>query len=76
MATMTESELKAGVIFGDAETGEYVYMPGSEIGITAPVCVYEAGQIRDDVDFAEALRLIRVRSLKPVTHPRLGRSSC
>lgn len=76
MATMTESELKAGVIFGDAQTGEYVYMPASEIGVSVPVCIYETDHLRDDVDFAEALRLIRVRSLKPATHPRLGKNSC
>ncbi|WP_338626211.1 hypothetical protein [Selenomonas sp. TAMA-11512] len=73
---MTESDLKAGVIFGDRATDEYVYMPASEIGVKVPVCVYEAPGLRDDIDFAEALRLIRVRSLRPTTHPRLGKTSC
>lgn len=30
---ITISELKSGLIFGDNESGEYVYMPASEIGI-------------------------------------------
>lgn len=76
MPTLVASELKSGVIFGDAENGEYVYMPASEIGLASPICIYEAGDSRDDVDFDEALRLIRVRSLRPAVHPRLGKSSC
>lgn len=76
MPTLVESELKSGIIFGDAENGEYVYMPASEIGVVSPLCIYEAGNLRDDVDLAEALRLIRVRSLRPVIHPRLGKNSC
>ena len=76
MASLIESELKSGLIFGDAENAEYVYMPASEIGVKDPACVYERGDMRDDVDIKEALRLIRIRSLRPSTHPRLGKSSC
>lgn len=76
MSTMVQAELKAGVIFGDTINGEYVYMPASEIGLAAPICVYEAANRRDDIDLHEAMRLIRLRSLKPAVHPRLGRSSC
>ena len=73
---ITISELKTGLIFGDSESGEYVYMPASEIGIDNPVCVYEADGRRSDIDLQEALRLIRVRSLRKTNHPVLGRSSC
>lgn len=73
---MVESKLKDGVIFGDNVNAEYVYMPGSEIGASVPVCVYEADGLRTDVDMREALRLVRVRSLRPTTHPLLGDSSC
>ncbi len=73
---IAESHLKAGVIYGDNENGEYVYMPASEVGVKNPVCVYEADGLRDDVDMKEALRLIRVRSLKPTKHPLWGESSC
>ncbi|WP_423791566.1 hypothetical protein [Mitsuokella jalaludinii] len=55
---------------------EYVYMPGSELGVKDPVCVYEADGMREDIDMHEALRLIRVRSLKPARHPVWGESSC
>ena len=73
---IAETELRIGVIFGDIETGEYVYMPGSEIGMDSPMCVYEEKGMRRDVDMGEALRLIRVRALRHVKHPVLGRNSC
>jgi len=76
MPTLNEMRLKNGAIFGDEDTAEYVYMPAAEIGAARPVCVYEQGDSRADVSFVEALRLIRVRSLRPTTHPRLGASSC
>ncbi len=76
MRTMTESELRAGLIFGDNITAEYVYMPASELGVEEPVCVYESSVNREDVHMKEALDIIRRRSLKPVKHPRLGNSSC
>jgi hypothetical protein len=76
MSVMQLSQLKAGRIFGDFATNEYVYMPASEIGAKEPLCVYETGTRRDDVDLDEALRLIRIRSLRPTRHPRLGESSC
>ena len=76
MASLIESELKSGLIFGDAENAEYVYMPASDIGVKDPACVYETGDMRDDVDIKEDLRLIRIRSLRQTTHPRPGKSSC
>lgn len=76
MSVMQTSQLKAGQIFGDQATEEYVYMPASEFGVENPVCVYEAKTRRDDVTLDEALRLICVRSLRPTKHPRLGESSC
>ena len=52
------------------------YMPGSEIGVDSPMCVYESDGRRLDVDLREALRLIRVRALRHAKHPVLGTSSC
>jgi len=51
-------------------------MPGSEIGLERPMCVYENCGKRLDVDLPEALRLIRVRSLRHAKHPVFGMSSC
>ena len=76
MATITECELKTGVIFGDSNSAEYVYMPASELGLDRPVCVYEQGCSREDVDLHEAMAIIRRRSLRHAAHPRLGSNSC
>lgn len=76
MSVMQISQLKSGRIFGDRATNEYVYMPAGEIGTKEPLCVYETETRRDDVGLDEALRLIRIRSLRPTRHPRLGESSC
>lgn len=76
MATMTEAELRAGVIFGDNNTSEYVYMPAGELGTDNPLCVYEYQSAREDVDIKNAMEIIRRRSLHHVSHPLLGKSSC
>ncbi len=76
MSVMQTSQLKAGRIFGDQTTNEYVYMPAGEIGTNNPMCVYETDTRRDDINLEEAIRLIRVRSLRPTCHPRFGETSC
>ena len=47
---LAESKLRVGVIYGDPVNHEYVYMPGSELGVKDPVCVYEADGMREDID--------------------------
>lgn len=76
MSVMAQAKLKAGVIYGDSLNQEYVYMPGSEIGVEDPLCVFERPGSRQDISVTEALVLIRRLSLKPAKHPRLGTSSC
>ncbi len=76
MSLMQTSQLRAGRIFGDCATGEYVYMPAGELGVDHPICVYETKAGRNDISLDEALRLIRIRSLRPTNHPLLGNNSC
>lgn len=71
-----EAQLLRGIIFGDRNTHEYVYMPASEIGMECPIYVYETVESRRDIDLAEALRFIRIRDLRPTIHPLFGRTSC
>ena len=73
---MVTAELKAGVIYGDTNTQEYVYMPASEIGVDTPLCVLERPNLRTDITLKEAVIFVRKLSLKPVIHPLLGKSSC
>jgi len=75
MSRMTAAHLKAGIIFGDNNTGEYVYLPASEIGMEDPLCVIETTKGQQDITLKQALLFVLKLSLKPVSHPRLGRSS-
>ena len=76
MSVMVTAELKAGIIYGDNISQEYVYMPASEIGVDNPICVIERPNNRSDISLKEAVTLVRKLSLKPVKHPRFGASSC
>ena len=76
MSLMIQAQLKTGLIFGDMENDEYVYMPASELGLTAPLCIYEKHNRRKDVSLTEADHLVTSLSLKPACHPRLGVSTC
>ncbi len=75
MSRMTIAHLKTGIIFGDNNTAEYVYLPASEIGMEEPLCVLETPKGRQDLNMKQALSFILKLSLRPVFHPRLGRSS-
>ncbi|MPN53938.1 hypothetical protein SDC9_201607 [bioreactor metagenome] len=76
MSAIVTAQLKAGLIFGDHNTREYVYMPGGEVGLENPICVLETEKNRHDVELAAAVELVQKLSLKPIKHPRLGSKSC
>lgn len=69
---LAEGRLLSGFIYGDKDTGEYVYFPASELDAASPVAVYETPDGREDLTMEEALSLIEHRSLKPVKHPVFG----
>ena len=72
MAQVSKGHLLAGIIFGDQATGEYIYLPGGEVGMDEPVCIFETKEGQHDIPMPEAVRLIAKLSLKPVRHPRMG----
>lgn len=76
MSQVVRQHLIAGFIFGDWQSGEYVYLPGGEVGLEEPLCVLETPSSRLDISLDEAVQLITKLSLKPVKHPRLGAKSC
>lgn len=75
MSFIVAEHLKAGIIFGDTNTQEYIYMPGGEVGTESPLCVLERNSERRDITLEEAAHLVTRLSLKPTLHPRLGRRS-
>ncbi len=75
MSRVTAEHLLAGIIFGDAENNEYIYLPGGEVGSEHPLCVYEHDDKREDLKLAEAARLVQHLTLKPTSHPIWGKRS-
>lgn len=47
MSKITQEKLLAGIIFGDNDNEEYIYLPGGEVGSEAPLCVLERGGSRE-----------------------------
>ncbi|MFA7068907.1 MAG: hypothetical protein WC127_08070 [Acidaminococcaceae bacterium] len=75
MSVIMTEQLKAGIILGDNENGEYIYMPGSEIGAENPMCIFEKGDHREDLHLEEAVALAKRLSLTPVKHPKYGKKA-
>lgn len=75
MSQIAQKHLLAGIIFGDAETKEYIYLPGGEVGTAHPLCVYEHDDRKDDVPLEEAGYLVDHLTLKRCSHPSLGNRS-
>lgn len=73
MSKITAEQLLAGIIFGDNDNQEYVYLPGGEVGSENPFCVLEQRGRSEDVPLEEAVRLVQRLQLYPCTHPELGK---
>lgn len=75
MSRMTAEHLKSGIIYGDHNTQEYIYLPASEIGMDDPLCVIETPIGRQDLTLKQALLSVLKLSLKPIRHPQWGNRS-
>ena len=71
MSQIAKKHLLAGIIFGDAETGEYIYLPGGEVGTDQPLCVFEHDGQKEDVDLDRAGYLVDHLTLKKLQPPHL-----
>lgn len=70
---ITKEKLTAGVIFGDTNNNDYIYMPGGEIGCAQPVCVMERNSGREELSIDEAAEKVAKLSLKPLNLPYFGK---
>ena len=75
MSRVIAGKLQSGVIFGDSNTNEYIYLPSGEVGSAAPVCIMEKRDKQLDIALEEAAALVLRLSLKPIRHPKLGAKS-
>ena len=73
MSVVIAEELKAGIILGDPDNEQYIYMPGSEIGGDDPMCIYEEKGSKTDLHIKEAVELAKRLTLKPAIHPVYGK---
>lgn len=75
MSKIITEQLLAGIIFGDTDNKEYIYLPGGEVGSDYPLCILEQGSSREDLELEEASRLVGRLALRPCSHPELGKRS-
>ncbi|EGO63448.1 hypothetical protein [Acetonema longum] len=75
MSRVIAGKLLAGVIFGDGNTKEYIYLPAGEVGSSAPICIMESRDKQRDLVLEEAVAQVLRLSLKPARHPLLGNRS-
>ena len=59
MSVIIAEELRAGYILGDPDNDQYLYMPGSEIGVDDPMCIFEDKDFKTDVHLKEAVEIAK-----------------
>lgn len=75
MSKVISEQLLAGIIFGDPDNNEYIYLPGGEVGSENPLCVIEQKEVRQDLPLEDAAALVQHLTLKPCKHPLWGKRS-
>ena len=75
MSRIHREHLQAGYIFGYIANEEYIYLPSGEVGVDSPMCILERHGNYEDVSLDEAAHLIDTLTLKPCSHPKLGKRS-
>lgn len=76
MSKIMAEQLLAGIILGDTENKEFIYLPGGEVGSANPYAVFEKDGVRkEDLPLEEAVKLAKRLHLKPTAHPVFGKKS-
>lgn len=75
MSKVISEKLLSGIIFGDLDNREFIYLPGGEVGTENPICVFEHFDLSDDVPLEEASEMVLRLALRPCKHPLLGKRS-
>ena len=63
MSKVIAEKLLAGIIFGDSENNEYIYLPGGEVGSDNPLCILERRGNSEDLPLEEAAYMVQHLSL-------------
>ncbi len=75
MSKVIAEKLLAGIIFGDSENNEYIYLPGGEVGSDNPLCILESRGSSEDLSLEEAAYMVQQLTLHPCAHPIFGKRS-
>lgn len=75
MSKVISEKLLAGIVFGDLDNNEFIYLPGGEVGSDNPLCVIERNGSTEDMELEEASEMVLHLSLKPAKHPVFGKRS-
>lgn len=75
MSKVIAEKLLAGIIFGDSENNEYIYLPGGEVGSDNPLCILERHGNSEDLPLEEAAYMVQHLTLHPCAHPIFGKRS-
>ena len=75
MSKVISEKLLAGIVFGDIDNNEYIYLPGGEVGSERPLCIIERKGTTEDLELEEASEMVLHLSLKPTKHPVFGKRS-
>lgn len=59
MSVIIAEELRAGYILGDPDNDQYLYMPGSEIGVDDPMCILRTRILKPMFTSRKLWRLLR-----------------
>ena len=71
MSKILAEQLLAGIILGDNDNQEYIYLPGGEVGSDTPCCVFESKSRRQDLPLDKAVEQDKRLHQKPVAHPEM-----
>ncbi len=63
---INKEKLTAGTIFADLTNDEYIYMPGSEIGTSSPMCILKKRDQQIELSLDDASAKIQILNLKPL----------
>ena len=76
MSKIMAEQLLAGIMLGDTENKEFIYLPGGEVGSETPYAVFEKDGVRkEDLPLEEAVKLAKRLHLAPAVHPLFGKKS-
>ncbi len=68
MSKILAEQLLAGIMLGDNDNQEYIFLPGGEVGSDTPCCVFESKSRRQDLPLDKAVEQAKRRAVGQIEH--------